>query len=82
MGNPNVIIAKAEDTFRRCNVVLQERREVAGGTLETLSRAIVARRGRRQTPRGPNDARGQAQDNFASRNVVLRVKNLHHLPET
>jgi hypothetical protein len=72
MGRPNVIFGKAEDNFRSCNVVLQERREVAGGPLETPSRAMVARRGRRDTPRGPNDAMGQAKDYFGDRNVVPR----------
>jgi hypothetical protein len=59
---PGVILGKAEDNFRSCNVVPQETRDAAGGRLETLSRAIVARRGRRETPREPNDAMGQTQD--------------------
>jgi hypothetical protein len=46
---PSVTIAKAEDDFRSCNVVLQERREVARGPLETLSRGIDALQGALRT---------------------------------
>jgi len=61
IGKANVTNGKAQDDFPSRNVVLQEAHVVAGRRLETLSRAIVARRRRPETPRGPNDAMGRAQ---------------------
>ena len=42
MRRPNDEMARAEDNFASCNVLLQERREVLGGRFETLSRGIDA----------------------------------------